>query len=447
MIIVEFPVIAQELIQRIRQGDDINYVELMGKDVMKPGDWVVDPRPTEFQELKWRFNFVCGDGNTVILQSITDTIEGDIDYEHFDFGTMCFRAYDTSSEAVPHFGNEASAYMYWGLSGEYAPRNITMGRVHSTATIIGDSAFKNCKRTEECDMEGSNVRQINDFAFEICSSMVRCKLSMILITIDEYAFLRCKSIVSMNLPSTVTGIWDGAFAYCSNMKILGLPEDVFINAEGVVMGCSHILGNAMRYQLDEMNGFGAASNNNEVNIWLQQCNDDVPLFHRICQDPQVSADTITTYVSSIGRNAASEAVRQDRNGNLPLHSLYFNPHSDLFSVVRCIRVNPVAMLSSNAMFGVGVNFAVMHIRAHSSPRLLLHELCAYNGASEHMIRNWGQPLSHQSLEPFPPLFGDLGFMWQVGWVPLQLLIFNPNVTPPAIGACCNLNPEAAFVRD
>ncbi len=67
-------------------------------------------------------------GNTMILQSITDTIGSDIDYEIFIEDFMCFRAYGRTSEPVPLFTN-ADVYTYWGLSGEYAPRDTLIGRI------------------------------------------------------------------------------------------------------------------------------------------------------------------------------------------------------------------------------------------------------------------------------------------------------------------------------
>ena len=85
------------------------------------------------------FNF-CWNENTLVLQNISNTIEGDpnellvnlvdLNYEMF------FRAYDRDEELVPRLDSRPDeVFMYWGLEREYAPYSPQLSSRNQTWCI------------------------------------------------------------------------------------------------------------------------------------------------------------------------------------------------------------------------------------------------------------------------------------------------------------------------
>eukprot|EP00980_Cylindrotheca_fusiformis_P018924 scaffold6322_cov59-Cylindrotheca_fusiformis.AAC.20 len=103
----------------------------------------------------------------------------------------------------------------------------------SSVQVIGKKAFYLCKKLKSILFQGqekeevgipSNVKEIDDEAFEYCTLLARLGLNEGLERIGKGAFYQCVYLRRMEIPSTVNVIESHAFHACKLLKRLGLNE-------------------------------------------------------------------------------------------------------------------------------------------------------------------------------------------------------------------------------
>lgn len=85
-------------------------------------------------------------------------------------------------------------------------------------TIIGSSAFKDCKTLAGIVMPNSVIR-IGNSAFSGCTNLVSINVPNTVETIGQFAFEECVNLSSINLPDSIKSIGGNAFDGCTNITI------------------------------------------------------------------------------------------------------------------------------------------------------------------------------------------------------------------------------------
>lgn len=126
-----------------------------------------------------------------------------------------------------------SEYGYVLLKGD---ENAKVFVVPDFITIIGDRAFKDCRRLTSVNIPNT-VKHIGTEAFRDCSSLKEVKMSNLVRTIYRNAFSRCSALEAINLPSTLEYLGAEAFCKCVSLEEVRLPENIELRPN-VFKGCS-----------------------------------------------------------------------------------------------------------------------------------------------------------------------------------------------------------------
>jgi hypothetical protein len=70
----------------------------------------------------------------------------------------------------------------------------------------------------------SSVTVIGQYAFRGCSGLMQVELPSSLTTIGGRAFSYCSGVTQLMIPSSVTTVRAGAFSYCSGLTRLQIPS-------------------------------------------------------------------------------------------------------------------------------------------------------------------------------------------------------------------------------
>ena len=128
------------------------------------------------------------------------------------------RAY-MPTEDIPDF--TSTVYIYLGVDGECAPRDVTEAFLHSSVTIIQRRAFILCKSLVRITIPDT-VTTIEQSAFMKCHSLRFIRFSRNLVSMGDRAFSDCTSLVAVFLPPTVRRIGSWAFYDCPSLRFLNL---------------------------------------------------------------------------------------------------------------------------------------------------------------------------------------------------------------------------------
>ena len=84
----------------------------------------------------------------------------------------------------------------------------------------------------------SDVTEINNYAFNNCSSLTSVAIPDSVTTIGSGAFSGCRSLTSVTIPDSVTTIGDGAFIDCSSLTSITIPDSVTTIGVDAFDGCT-----------------------------------------------------------------------------------------------------------------------------------------------------------------------------------------------------------------
>jgi len=268
---------------------------------------VVDPR-TDDDEGEFSFSV----NGRILTITRTDEDE-DRGWPGWDY-VLYLRAY-LPTEDIPDF--TSTVYTYWGLGGEYAPRDTTKAIFHPSVATIQQSAFYDCKSLVRVTIPDT-VTHIEDDAFECCVSLKSIRLPRNLVSISAGAFYGCRSLQSVFLPPTVTHIGNGAFRGCASLRFCNLPATIERRGIMIFPGCDQLL-TTVKYEYD---GNGNILRVDEVHQWLMQRYASLPC-HQACFSTSVSPLTIEGCFQEHGIELTVEV---DEYQMTALHILFANPH-------------------------------------------------------------------------------------------------------------------------
>ena len=157
---------------------------------------------------------------------------------------------------IPQGVSQIGNYAFLGCT------SIVSVTISDSVTIIGASAFNDCKKLEKAAI-GSGVARINEYAFSGCDNLMGlylndiaswCKVAFSnsvsnplnyanklylnnelvtnliipdgVIGIESYAFAHCSSIITVTIPDSVIEIGDFAFYDCSNLTSVTIGNGI-----------------------------------------------------------------------------------------------------------------------------------------------------------------------------------------------------------------------------
>ena len=119
--------------------------------------------------------------------------------------------------------------------------------------------------------------------------------------INDYAFEYCTSIKKISLPSTLISIGDGAFRYCTSIEELIIPDSVTHLGDGAFTGCSSLINLKLGSGLTSIGSASTGMTNlSSVTVGKNMSRIPEDYFYN-CKS--LTTVTILSSVKSIGENA------------------------------------------------------------------------------------------------------------------------------------------------
>ena len=110
-------------------------------------------------------------------------------------------------------------------NGTAASLDIPSSINGKTVTVIGDSAFHECKRLKSVTIP-STVTTIRWFAFEDCISLETVKMANSVTKLDKDAFRGCISLKNVTLSNAINTLEDETFMDCTGLTSITIPEGI-----------------------------------------------------------------------------------------------------------------------------------------------------------------------------------------------------------------------------
>ena len=87
----------------------------------------------------------------------------------------------------------------------------------------------------------NSVTWLGHSAFSQCRNLMSVTLSQNINTIEEYTFNMCSSLSSVTIPNSVTKIWDGAFSDCLGLKNVTVGSSVYYIGDLAFYNCRNMV--------------------------------------------------------------------------------------------------------------------------------------------------------------------------------------------------------------
>ncbi len=195
-----------------------------------------------------------------------------------------------------------------------------------TATSIGNNVFEGCTSLQSFTIPNDvSVTTIGWRAFALCKSLKSFTIPHGITTIGRGTFDSCISLFSVCIPdsddgvvsATINEIEDWAFENCTSLQSIYVPNTVKTIGHAAFYNCNTL-------QLRQTNGTNYHPN---INTWLRRRFDNLPI-HRACYYANDDTESAINNLSTIIRDNAQTLAVTDTGamGMTPLHILCCNPH-------------------------------------------------------------------------------------------------------------------------
>ena len=126
------------------------------------------------------------------------------------------------------------------VSGAFENTGVRSVVIPESVTVIGISAFKDCKELEEVTVS-SQCERLSVEAFQNCSKLEYIDLSRTKITrLEADAFSGCTALKEIRLPDTLQEIEQKAFYNCTSLEALELPSGLLKIGEEALFSCTSL---------------------------------------------------------------------------------------------------------------------------------------------------------------------------------------------------------------
>ena len=102
---------------------------------------------------------------------------------------------------------------------------------------IGANAFSSCEKLTELSMP-SRLVHLGEFAFFHCYKLKSIVIPEGVTSLGKDVFGSCKSLISVRLPSSLISIGDEAFCWCEQLNEITIPESVTSIEAAAFFGCA-----------------------------------------------------------------------------------------------------------------------------------------------------------------------------------------------------------------
>ncbi len=116
---------------------------------------------------------------------------------------------------------------------------------------IGEYAFNSCSSLVEMIIP-EGVRRIENSAFANCWSLLKLEFPSTLVYIGEDAFYFCRSLEALRIPSSVTSLGEECFESCSKLQSVEIPTSITKISVDAFKNCSKL---ERIYYLGDSEGF------------------------------------------------------------------------------------------------------------------------------------------------------------------------------------------------
>ena len=116
-------------------------------------------------------------------------------------------------------------------------RELKSFQFHNTVTTIKDGAFRACSKLGPHVEVPDSVTEMEDRAFDGCSSLESIKLSINTPAIGFFAFWGCIKLKSITIPVSVTRIEEASFKSCLSLTSIQVPKNVVSIGEEAFEEC------------------------------------------------------------------------------------------------------------------------------------------------------------------------------------------------------------------
>ena len=106
--------------------------------------------------------------------------------------------------------------------------------IPKSVEYIGFGTFRSCENLKEVRFaEGSELKKIDESAFDCCVSLEEITLPLKLQRVESFAFHRCTGLATITFPDSIEYISNDVVSDCINLKTIRLPKHMegkyFIN--------------------------------------------------------------------------------------------------------------------------------------------------------------------------------------------------------------------------
>jgi hypothetical protein len=140
-------------------------------------------------------------------------------YNYDEIGAF---AYIDATIKAAHLGTNVTNVDFYAFYGCSSLSSVILS---DSITVIGDDAFAYCSSLTSITIPDS-VTTISYEGFSNCSSLSSVTLGDGLTDIGSYAFNGCTALSSVTLPDSVTTIGDYAFYFCTSLTSITIPNSV-----------------------------------------------------------------------------------------------------------------------------------------------------------------------------------------------------------------------------
>lgn len=91
---------------------------------------------------------------------------------------------------------------------------------------ISKFAFSGCKKLTDVEILGGSLKTIGERAFEYCESLTELRLPEGLTAIEKYAFYECVGLAVVELPETLATMGECAFFSCKSLTNIRIPSKI-----------------------------------------------------------------------------------------------------------------------------------------------------------------------------------------------------------------------------
>jgi hypothetical protein len=240
---------------------------------------------------------------------------GDFTYSIDENGKALITSYIGSSDSVTIpaqiDGHDVKAIDDYAFNGNTAIVNVTLSEGIKS---IGHWSFLDCSTLESITLPQSLI-EIQYNAFGNCTALRNINLPANLTYLGDYAFYNCKSLTSITVPGGIKTIHEGTFALCTSLKDITIEKGITEIGGYTFNKCEALQKIIIPSTVSKIADSAFPSDNKSINIyfegsssqWSSACSYSASNVHYNCIGDLIPVSSVTLSSSNISMNYKSSA--------------------------------------------------------------------------------------------------------------------------------------------